>query len=246
MPVYSPGNELDTSTQQEGDFVQCLNRGMTIPEISGSLGVNSTSLRDWLAEKMVDDQALEETLGGVVRLPFVAEDTMGKTEAMVYSLRNLGLKRVEVAKILGLDQSNAGKHYKRAEGKALAKKDRKLPDLNFEEGKDSQTLEHIRAIHWGARERLSTFDVVDGVVAGLSINESTTLLWMCTGRTDKQIAAEMKTSPVTVRTYITRASKKLGVNGRIPLITTTLSEIMRDQKKSKPEQSDCFFAQEGV
>lgn len=246
LSVFSPESGLDASTQQEVDFVQCLTRGMTIPEISGSLGVNALLLRNRLVEKMIGDQGLEKTLGNVERLPFVAEDMLSKTEAMVYSLRSLGFKRVEVAKIVGLDQSNTGKNYKKAENKTLARKDRKTPDLNFEEGADSHTLGLIKAIHWEARKKLNGSDTFDNVSVNLSINESTTLLWRCTGRTYKQIAAEMKISWRTVKVYLTRASKKLGVHGEYPLIDRTLLEIMRDQKKYNSDQSDCFYEQEGV
>lgn len=247
LPVYCPEDDLVAFTpQQEVDFVHCLTSGMTIPEISDALGVNSTSLRDQIVEKMTGDQGLEETLGSVKRLPFVSEDVLGETEAMVYSLRNLGFKRVEVAKILGLDQSNAGKHYKRAVEKTSAGKDIQLPVIDFKEVADGHTFGLIGAIHREAKKKLSSSDTSDNVRVNLSVNESITLLWRCTGRTYKQIAAEMGISWRTVKVYLDRASKKLGVHGEYPLIDRTLMEIMWDQKKNNPEQSDCISAQEGV
>lgn len=204
----------------------CLIDGAKDLEIARKLGVNAASLRPQVANKMMNEPGLEETLGGVRRLPFTAEDGLAKTEAMVYSLKCIGFKQVEIAEVLRLDSSNVGTHLKRARVKILGKKDRDVPDLKFEEVEISQPLGLVKAIHWVVGNRLENSEIVD-LEANLSRNESAASLWRCTGRTEAQIAIEMDTSPGTVQTYLKRASKKLGVRSRYQLIARTLIEITR-------------------
>lgn len=233
LSVYVPESDLALLTRQEVAFVQCLTNGMTISEISEFLGINSAVFREQLAIKMISDPNLEETLAGVERLPFVAGDMLSKTQAMVYSLKNIGFRTVEVAKMLNMDQANVGKHSKKAERKKLAKKDRIIPDIGFEKGENSQPVGLIKAIHFVIKEKLDGFEMIGDPEVNLSFGESTALLWRCTGRTEAQIAQEMETSCRSVQTYLKRASKKLGVCGKYPLIARTLLEIMRDQKKAR-------------
>ncbi len=232
LPTYSPETEFATLTKQEMAFVQCLANGMTNPEISRFLGINSAAFREQFTIKMISDFGLEETLRRVERLPFVAEDGLSKNEAMVDSLKQLGFKRVEIAKILDLDPGSVGNHLKRAGQKKMEKRDRRIPEINFEKGK-SQTLGLIKGIHRVISERLDNFEAFDDMRANLSINESIASLWSCTGRTEEQIAIEMDTSCGSVQTYLKRASKKLGIRGRYPLNARTLLEIMRDQKRAR-------------
>lgn len=231
LPINRPENESVTLTSNEIVYVQCLMNRKSEAETSYVLGgLSIAPIRDQLIEKMIGDDGLEKTLKGVKRLPFVSEYRLSEMQTRVDRLKNSGLghSQVDVAVWLGLDQGTVKTHLKRVEQKKIEEQDKVVPVLNLEKFKSIWAVGHAKAIHWVIKEKLGCFEMVSGSYSNLSVNESTALLWRCTGRSEAQIADEMNTSDGSVQTYIKRASKKLGIQGRHPLVAATVLEIMRD------------------
>ena len=57
--------------------------------------------------------------------------------------------------------------------------------------------------------------VADLTRLGLSPRESEVLLWVMRGKTNEEIAAELKISPRTVKKHLERIYRKLGVGNRV-------------------------------
>ncbi len=186
-----------------------------------------------ISRKMSRYEGLEHTLRSVSRLPFTAEDMLSEREAEISMLLLAGYSLDELSKISGLGKQTIRTFGRRVKAKRVQKRDKNVPEIHIE-GDNENTIGLIKAMHSVIVSENKNVEHVVERRSNLSINESTTLLWICTGRSDKEIGAEMKTSPETVRVYMKRAAIKLGVKGgRYPLIDRTLSEIIKDEQKAK-------------
>lgn len=212
LPIYTPESELATLTGQDLSFLLCLANGVIddktqVPVFDAEV---LEKFRTMICRKISHDGGLEGTLGKgrVKRLPFVAENWLSEREREVDMLSLAGYSNAEIAMVLGLDHRPITKYQERFIYKKAEQKDKKVPDLKLEEVENTRNLEMARAIRMVIQARgLDNFSIRDAE-ANLSINESTTSLLICTGRTTGKIAIEMETEPDIIKNLSQKSLKK--------------------------------------
>ena len=224
--LNGPENGI-TFSRDELRFLVGLMNGENMPKASG-FGLSVNPLKNSISEKMSRYEGLEQTFRDLWRLPFVSEDMLSEREEEVSRLYLAGHSIADISMQLNITHKPVRTYLERAAEERPQHKDRDVPDIHFNSGGRNFGL--IKAFHRVVYDE-GICPVQVRLNPRLSFNESTTLLWSCTGRQHSEIAAEMKQREDDIGVYIKRASKKLGVRGRLPLIAATLSEVIKDNKR---------------
>ncbi len=227
--LRSGANSLEVQvsfSSHELKFVLGIMQGNGISHDAGKVSSKPIPWRESISRKMVNYGGLEDSLNCVDRLPFMYRDGQSRREGEVTVLSLAGYGDLEMSRVLGVNRRVITKYKERAERKRLLNKDKNVPELHLKEGQ-SDTIDLVKAMHFVIASGKNRYKSNVRPQARLSVNESTTLLWLCTGRTDMEIASAMGVAYSDVRMYLKRASEKLGVSKRMALIAATLSEVMR-------------------